>query len=130
MALTAASLLIAPGTAQAAPTARAYAGECGSGFVQIDSFPLSTGATVYLTYSSATGNNCVITKRDTVGTAQLVGAAIRRAGDPASEDIDSGNYTSYAGPVYVNAPGSCIDWGGEYLDDLQQRFNDHCGFKK
>ncbi|MER7792960.1 spore-associated protein A [Streptomyces sp. NPDC097640] len=121
-----ASLTVTSPSTHAAEAARAYGGECGVGYVEIDSYHLSTGATAYLTFSSASGNNCVVTKRDTVGTALRLGAGVRRSGEPGSAHEDIGNYTSYAGPVYVYARYSCVDWGG-YFNGLNKVIeNDHC----
>lgn len=124
-----ASLTVIPPSAQAAAAARPYDGECGAGYVEIDSYHLSTGATAYLTFSRSTGNNCVVTKRDTVGTALRVGAGVRRSGEPDSAHEDIGNYTSYAGPVYVYARYSCVDWGGYFNGVNKVIENDHCDRK-
>jgi hypothetical protein len=39
--------------------------------------------------------------------------------------LDSGNYTTYAGPVYVSAAHKCIDWGGWIDDDAFAKFGVH-----
>ena len=118
------TLVKAPGKASPATS---YNGACGSGYGVIDSLPISTLGTVYLTYSGATGDNCVVTVRANPGTAMYMVAAIQLAGNSGSEVIDSGNYTTYAGPVYLHAPGSCIDWGGQIGTVYNQQFDSHCG---
>ncbi len=40
---------------------------------------------------------------------------------------DVGNYTTYAGPVYVSAKSKCIDWGGEISGVGSYEWNSHCG---
>ncbi|HEY5835967.1 spore-associated protein A [Streptomyces sp.] len=111
----------------AASLAAAYNGACGSGYGVIDSLPISTLGTAYLTYNSSTGKNCVVTVRANPGTAMYMAAAIRLAGNSASEVIDAGNYTTYAGPVYLYAAGKCIDWGGQIGSVYNQEFGSHCG---
>lgn len=53
--------------AEGAYSALAYNGVCGSGYQVIDSQSV-TGGTVYLTYNSSTGKNCVVTTRSTPGS--------------------------------------------------------------
>ncbi|MFI1566420.1 acetyltransferase [Streptomyces sp. NPDC020490] len=106
--------------AAASPTA-----VCGSGYSVIDSQGLSTAATVYLLYSSSTGKNCVVTIRDSSGTAAYMEASIRKSG--GSWVSDAGNYSSYAGPVYVSAAGTCIQWEGMFGQGYYQSGWEHCG---
>ncbi|MFD3880359.1 spore-associated protein A [Streptomyces microflavus] len=121
--------LILGGGLAMAPTASAaqvaYNGACGTGYKVIRSVPMSTFGTGYLTYSSATGNNCVVIMNGT-GTAQYMSARIV-ASNGGTVQEDYGYFTSYAGPVYYYAPGQCVDWGG--LIDQYYRWveNDACG---
>ena len=103
-----------------------YNGVCGSGYSVIDSAVLSTLGTVYLTYDSSSGYNCVVTVRANPGTAMEMSAAIRLTGN-STWIIDEGNYTTYAGPVYLHAPGQCIDWAGSIAGTSVQRLDTHCG---
>ncbi|MEU6577748.1 spore-associated protein A [Streptomyces sp. NPDC046805] len=103
------------GLMASAPTASAatYNGVCGSGYVVVNSAPIANVGTVYLTYNSSTGKNCVVTKRNTTGSPIYMAAYLNKVGDPeSSAAIDEGNYTSYAGPVYKYARGVCVEWGG------------------
>lgn len=112
----------------AAPAhAALYGGQCGSGYgvVNLIDLPDNRG-TVYLTYSSSTGKNCVVTVRENPGTATLMEAYLRRSGT-SSWVRDSGNYTTYAGPVYVSAAGSCVDWGGTIGTASRTRYGTNCG---
>jgi hypothetical protein len=108
-------------------TAATYNGACGSGYTVIDQLSLGTAGTVYLTYNSSTGKNCVVTVRTTPGTAIFMAAGIRLTGNPASEVDDTGNYTTYAGPVYLYAKGHCIDWAGQIGSVYNEQDNSHCG---
>jgi len=112
----------------AAPAQAAlYGGQCGTGYgvVNLIDLPNSRG-TVYLTYNSSTGKNCVVTLRENPGTATLMEAYLRRTGTSAWTK-DSGNYTTYAGPVYVSAAGSCVDWGGTIGTASLTRTGTNCG---
>ncbi|PDP89449.1 spore-associated protein A [Glycomyces fuscus] len=112
--LAAATGIAAAGlTATAAPaSAASYNGACGSGYGVVNKveFPDNRGTT-FLTYSSSTGQNCVVTVRTNPGGAAPMDAFIRVTGT-SSWKRDSGNYTTYAGPVYLHAAGQCVDWGG------------------
>lgn len=110
----------APGSAFAAP----YNGVCGSGYGVIDAQSLPGLGTVYLTYSSGTGKNCVVTIRDNPGARRAMAARVSLAGAPWISDV--GNYTTYAGPVYVYARHSCVDWGGEISGVGAYEYNSHC----
>ncbi|MGW7582395.1 spore-associated protein A [Kitasatospora sp. NPDC054768] len=110
------------GTDQAAA---GYNGACGSGYRVIDSLRLESGANIFLTYSD-NGYNCVVTVAEYPGAARSMDAWIQRTGDYASRQSDSGNYTAYAGPVFVYAKGSCVDWGGSYLYGKYWQNNGHC----
>ena len=112
----------------AAPAQAAlYGGQCGSGYglVNLIDLPDNRG-TVYLTYSSSSGKNCVVTLREKPGGATLMEAYLRRSGTTAWAK-DSGNYTTYAGPVYVSAAGSCVDWGGTIGTASRTRYGTNCG---
>lgn len=111
-----------PATAKAA----VYNGACGTGYSVIDSLQLSTLGTVYLTYNGATGNNCVVTVRATPGTVMRMEATIELSGVAGTYQVDLGDYTAYAGPVYAHAPGHCIDWSGGIGNTFAHQNNSHC----
>jgi uncharacterized protein YcsI (UPF0317 family) len=97
----------------AAPAAAAaYNGACGSGYAVVNriEFPDDRG-TAFLTYNSSNGYNCVVTVRTNPGAATHMEAMVRRTGESAWVR-DSGNYTTYAGPVYRSGAGYCMNWGG------------------
>jgi hypothetical protein len=104
--------LFAP-QASAATAAATYNGACGSGFTVVNSAPVGTLGTVFLTYKSSTGQNCVVTVRNNPGDPTWMTAALIRSDaiDPFPEE-DTGEYRSYAGPVYVDARGACVNWWG------------------
>ncbi|WP_336214200.1 spore-associated protein A [Nonomuraea sp. LPB2021202275-12-8] len=132
----AAALLLQAVPAGATPTAAATPQSvCGSGYRVIDSLPISTGklwATVYLLYNGGNGYNCVVTMKATdLGTATYTEARIQVSGS-STIHRDRGNFTTYAGPVRVNAAGKCVQYGGIASDRAGQRFQSlsswgHCG---
>ncbi|MCZ9343662.1 spore-associated protein A, partial [Streptomyces sp. TRM76130] len=103
---------------------------CGSGYSVIDSMDVGEGNT-FLTYNSSTGYNCVVTVGDAPGTPQILAARLRLASTStswAAGTVDSGTYNYYAGPLYLHAPGSCIDWGGAAQSNYTRvDYNSHCG---
>lgn len=126
LALTAATLTLTAAPAQAA----AYNGACGSGYRVIDSMKVggtSSGTgTAFLTYNN--GWNCVVVVTNTPGTRDWMSAVIERS-DGGDWIEDEGYYTQYAGPVYVYAAGTCVDWGGTvgYKGSVWLEWDDHCG---
>jgi hypothetical protein len=124
----AAAAVVTGSITMAAPaSAASYGGQCGSGYGVVNSFSLpDSRGTVFLTYSSATGKNCVVTVRTTPGTATLMEAYLKRSSS-STWVKDSGNYTTYAGPVYVSAAGQCVDWGGTIGTATLFRYGTNCG---
>jgi hypothetical protein len=90
--------------------AASYNGACGAGYSVIDHHDLD-GGTIFLTYNG--GWNCVVTVRNQPGAAIHMMAQIERNTDTSTLQIDQGNYTAYAGPVFVYAPQTCVTWGGQ-----------------
>jgi sialidase-1 len=84
---------------------------CGTGYDVIDSSPLGTAGTVYLSYNAANGQNCVGTMKSTgAGTPSQTSAYVQVEG--ATRKTDAGSFSWYAGPVLASAPGKCVYWGG------------------
>jgi len=108
-----------PGTASAAT----YGNQCGAGYNVIDTHDLR-GGTIFLTYNGE--KNCVVTVRDQPGAAVRMAAGLELSEGKKDVKIDEGQFTEYAGPVFVSAKGRCIDWGGIIGDDKWQIFNVHC----
>jgi hypothetical protein len=100
--------LAAPASAAASVTPQTV---CGSGYKTVNSAPIGSRGTVYLTYNAANGKNCVVTIRNTTGTAVDMSAYIY-VPDTEQGDGDHGTYRSYAGPVRAYGKGHCVDWGG------------------
>ncbi|MEV0279003.1 spore-associated protein A [Streptomyces sp. NPDC050610] len=109
------STVLAATTASAAPVppTAAYNGVCGKGYNVVNSAPIGSRGVVYLAYSSATGKNCAVTIRNTAGAPVFVRTWVGQSGGHGVPASDSGQYGTYAGPVYLAARGSCVDWGGE-----------------
>jgi hypothetical protein len=122
-ALTGGTLMAAATPASAAT----YGGQCGNGYGVVNQFDLPTNrGTVFLTYNASTGRNCVVTVRTNPGAATLMEAALKRSSS-STWTVDSGNYTTYAGPVYVSAAGQCVDWGGTIGTASGARLGTNCG---
>ncbi|WP_329072011.1 spore-associated protein [Streptomyces sp. NBC_01429] len=115
-------------TASAAPNVTPQ-GVCGSAYKTVNSATIGSLGTVYLTYNSSNGKNCVATIRANPGTAKYVSTYvyIPATGDGAG---DSGNYTSYAGPAYVYGKGYCVSWGGSIDNSYVSVENSNCASLK
>jgi hypothetical protein len=99
------------GTGAAAATQAKYNNACGAGYKVVNSAEVGRVGTVFLTYSSRTGDNCVVTVRAKSGTPIWMVASIR----PSSTSVgvnDSGRFRAYAGPVFLHAAGKCVSWYG------------------
>ncbi|GHH94139.1 spore-associated protein [Streptomyces capillispiralis] len=102
---------------------------CGSGYKTVNSASVASLGTVYLTYNSANGRNCVATIRNNPGTALDMSAWVY-VPDTEEADQDGGMYTSYAGPTYVYGKGHCVDWGGSIDNVYVQVYGSNCGALK
>ncbi|MEV0149267.1 MULTISPECIES: M23 family metallopeptidase [unclassified Nonomuraea] len=99
---------------------------CGSAFKVIDQQALGTAGTVYLTYNSANGQNCVATlKKTSLGTKTATSAFLEVKGK--TRTTDSGSFTYYAGPVKATASGKCVRWGGKAGTATYTSPFEHCG---
>ncbi|MBC9729849.1 spore-associated protein [Streptomyces sp. TRM68367] len=102
---------------------------CGSGYKTVNSAPIGSLGTVYLTYNAANGQNCVATIRTNPGTAADMSAWVYIP-DTDEGDSDSGQFTSYAGPTYVYGKGHCVDWGGHIAGIHVQVSGSNCAALK
>lgn len=121
--LTVAVVAAFAGPAPAA--AAAYSGDCGSGYGVVNQAPVS-GGTVYLTYNNSNGRNCVVVMRSDPGSSMNMDASLKSA-DSTSWKTDPGSFTTYAGPVYLDAAGQCVDWGGAIGGEWVVRNGTNCG---
>ncbi|MFJ9186840.1 spore-associated protein A [Streptomyces anulatus] len=133
-----AAIALAPAAAAAEPTAQQataapkaaaaakYNGACGGGYSVVNSAQIGTKGTVFLTYNSATGKNCVVTVRTTPGKAVHMTASLGFA-SPTTTVSDTGYYTTYAGPVYLDARGLCVTWRGEISGEVAGKNGTNCG---
>ncbi|GAA0442230.1 spore-associated protein A [Streptomyces stramineus] len=128
-ATTVTALVAGTGTSVAAPArAAAYNRECGTGYAQVNQVPIPGRGTVFLTYNAATGKNCVVTKRNSsTGSPVWMGSWLQRNKELKSKQEQYGLYTSYSGPVYLDAKGKCVDWGGEIDGYVVARYKTNCG---
>lgn len=119
------------GTGSSGSTANPYTPTqvCGSGYRQIDQHSLGSGATtarIYLLYNA--GRNCVVTMKSGtgVGKAGAVSTWVQVQGS-STRHTDSGSYKYYAGPAYVDAPRTCVKWGGSIGGTSWASDWGHCG---
>jgi hypothetical protein len=102
--------------AHAATTADQAAAICGSGYYVQDSETMGYGQDViaYLLYNASSGNNCAVTLKTTAnpyyGQPTGLGAGVIKTGGSWIKDDKA--YSYYAGPVYVRAPGACVQFWG------------------
>ncbi|MEV0738979.1 spore-associated protein [Streptomyces sp. NPDC050549] len=129
--LTALSLGAAVGLASPAAAAPNTTPQkvCGSSYKTVNSAPVGSGGTVYLTYNASNGRNCVATIRSNPGTVMDMAAWIYIPATDA-HDSDWGQYTSYAGPTYAYGKGYCVDWGGNIGNVHVQVSGSNCGALK
>ncbi|MFJ4840236.1 spore-associated protein [Streptomyces sp. NPDC088746] len=115
-------------TASAAPNVTPQ-GVCGKAYKTVNSVPVGSLGTVYLTYNSTNGQNCVATIRANPGTAKPMSAYIYV---PATDEWagDDGSFTSYAGPGYVYGKGYCVSWGGSIANVYVSVENSNCAARK
>ncbi len=95
----------------------------------MNSVPVGSLGTVYLTYNAANGKNCVATIRNNPGTAVDMSAWVG-VPDTDEYDDDYGRFTSYAGPTYVYGKGHCVDWGGHINNHYVHVSGSNCGALK
>ncbi|SFW84801.1 sialidase family protein [Amycolatopsis australiensis] len=99
---------------------------CGGGYGVIDSAPLGTAGTAYLSYNAATGRNCVSAmKSASAGKATAASAFLEVQG--SSRLTDSGSFSYFAGPVTAAAAGKCVKWGGTADGQSCTSGFEHCG---
>ncbi|MET7328074.1 N-acetylmuramoyl-L-alanine amidase, partial [Nonomuraea sp. NPDC005650] len=99
---------------------------CGAGYKVIDSAALGSNGTVYLTFNSANGNNCVATiKKTSLGKATATSAFLEVKGKARA--TDTGNFDYYAGPVRAAAADKCVQWGGKVGTSTYESPFEHCG---
>ncbi|WP_017569494.1 spore-associated protein A [Nocardiopsis halotolerans] len=106
-------------------SAASYGGQCGNGYGVVNQASIN-GGTVFLAYNGSNGRNCVVVVRSDPGDARNMDAALKPSGS-TSWQTDPGNWTEYAGPVYVEAAGECVDWGGVIGDRWVLRNGTNCG---
>ncbi|MFI6565501.1 spore-associated protein A [Streptomyces sp. NPDC050534] len=92
--------------------AATYNGACGTGYKVIDSTPVGNSGKIFLTWNQSTGKNCAVTVRNTTGAKIHMEVALKAIDSSQPAAKDSGQYTSYAGPVYVTGRGYCVSWSG------------------
>ncbi|MDI3387647.1 spore-associated protein [Streptomyces sp. B-S-A8] len=102
---------------------------CGSSYRTVNSAPVGSRGTVYLTYNATNGKNCVVTIRNTPGEEIEMSSWIY-VPDTGQAAEDYGSYTSYAGPAYVYGKAHCVDWGGNIGNVYVQITGSNCAALK
>ncbi|HEU5429189.1 MAG TPA: hypothetical protein VFU74_20080 [Actinocrinis sp.] len=122
------SLALGAAPAQASSSAAWRAASiCGSGYWPDDNGVFNfDGGTIYVSYNGST-DCAVMLKTVYVGTPTDTWVYISGPdggyGGNGGDGRDSGNFTTYAGPVYAYAPGACIEVaGGTVLPDDERWF--------
>jgi hypothetical protein len=88
---------------------------------------LLAGAALVSTTTLAAGATPAGAAGPYANTTSWKGVVISR-GDGSGKDSDADNYQYYAGPVYVSAPGQCIDVEGISPSWTSVKLNNvHCG---
>ncbi|KIF66925.1 hypothetical protein HY68_34400 [Streptomyces sp. AcH 505] len=130
LALAAPASASAPAAASTAATSSSetpvakYNGACGAGHKVIDSANMENLGTTFLTYNATTGENCVVTVRTKPGAA--VDMFARLSSKTGGTATDRGRFTTYAGPVYIQARGECVTWEGG-ITTYSTKGTGHCG---
>lgn len=118
----AAGVMAFPQLAGAATPATATTYGCAGSEIDTYNVETSVGAVwgvIHLYYDATTGDNCAVNVKTTEGgygtssytTVELDSCSQTSPSSfcsPSSEHYDHGDYTEYAGPVSVHAPGVCI----------------------
>ncbi|SEM05264.1 M23 family metallopeptidase [Nonomuraea pusilla] len=97
---------------------------CGAGFKAIDSAPLGSQGKVVLLYSTSTGENCVVTLRNSASGKAAMRAYLEVKGQ--ARKTDAGSFQYYAGPVRAKAPRTCVKWGGAIGSAVYDSPFEHC----
>lgn len=114
-ALAIAALAVPAGVANAATNPNTPQSVCGSRYTTVvDQFAVPGGGGVTtLLYNPSNGYNCAVTiKTSNIGTATKTGVYLSSSSTSMGQ-VDAGNYSSFAGPVYLYAPNTCVWFGGE-----------------
>ncbi|MFI8068682.1 spore-associated protein A [Streptomyces sp. NPDC086033] len=114
-------------TVSVAPNAAAatYNGGCGAGYGVVNSASVGTVGTVFLTYNSSTGRNCVVTIRNSSGSATTICEKLWTDSDSNSKCEP--NLTTWGGPIYLYASGECVSWRGTIGSVTGGKNDTNCG---
>ncbi|WP_186403746.1 hypothetical protein [[Actinomadura] parvosata] len=104
-------------------------------YVQVGSYKIMYGGrhrgSIEVFYSSRTQKNCAVAigVGDFYGKRNYKGVGIRVSGAKGNgwAELDQAMYKYYAGPVFVKAPGKCIDVYGVMATATRTVKSKHCG---
>ncbi|MER7467507.1 hypothetical protein [Streptomyces sp. NPDC097981] len=124
-AVAAAGLALAGVAAGGAAPAQAAGPVCEG--TRIDTLDFATGYT-YLYYSASTGRNCAYTvPKSGSGSPQLMAVGLFRASDNVGVWDSRSDYKYHAGPVYLDARGTCVLFNGQVRSTAATSGWGHCG---
>lgn len=115
VALAVAALAVPAGVANAATNPNTPQSVCGSRYTDVvDHFDVPGGGGVTtLLYNPSNGHNCAVTiKISSIGAPTMTGVFLTTS-TTTRDKVDSGNFSYFAGPVYLYAPNTCVCCGGE-----------------
>ncbi|MFJ3876922.1 hypothetical protein ACIPW5_05640 [Streptomyces sp. NPDC090077] len=117
--------LTGPLIGAAGPAGPAAAAVCDG--TKVDTLDFATGYT-YLYYNSATGQNCAYTvPKSGSGTPQLIAVGLFRASDNHGVWQSRPDFKYYAGPVRLDARGTCVLFNGQVASVSATSGWGHCG---
>ncbi|TDD23412.1 hypothetical protein [Nonomuraea diastatica] len=99
----------------AVPASAAAVGPCGSGYKLVGTYNISKDGQKFgvleVRWNAGTGKNCALAygSGSNYGRADYKAVRIRSSDKTSWADTDWGNFSKYAGPVYVAAKNKCID---------------------
>ncbi|MEO3799505.1 hypothetical protein [Nonomuraea sp. B1E8] len=103
-------------SASAAPASAASAATpCGSGYKLVGTYNISQGGQKYglleIRWNAGAGKNCALAygSGSNYGRSDYKAVRIRSSNKSSWADTDWGDFSRYAGPVYVAAKNKCID---------------------
>ncbi|NBE97539.1 hypothetical protein FE391_27495 [Nonomuraea sp. KC401] len=102
-------------TSAAPASAASAASPCGSGYKLVGAYNINKGGQKYglleIRWNARTGKNCALAygSGSNYGRSDYKSVRIRSSDKNSWADTDWGDFSRYAGPVYVAAKNKCID---------------------
>lgn len=71
--------------------------------------------------------NCAVTARNEPGASKNMGVGLQLSNGNEEMQYEEGEFSEFAGPIYLPAEGKCINWGGFIEDSVYDETDVHCG---